>query len=192
MHSTVYNSDKIIGSGRWARVYRASVSENTSLTRWVAIKVKSRKHDSVGYLEGIIHSHLHHPHIVDIYYHLSSGGFDFLVLELCNNGTLLDLLTSRTTLTLFETRRLVIQIIGASEYVENQGYVHRDIKPANILLDDQMHPKLGDFGLADNVDIDSPLTGFCGTSAYAAPEVIRPPTEGYSGPCDIWSILVVM
>ena len=192
MHSTGYNLNKILGSGRWARVYQASVSDTRPMTRWVAIKVKSRKHDPLGYLEGILHSHLHHPHIVDIYGQFSSGDLDFLVLELCRNGTLLELLASRTTLTLFEVRRLTIQILGASKYVERKGYVHRDIKPANILLDDQMQPKLGDFGLADVVDIESPLVIYCGTSEYAAPEVIKPPPEGYSGSCDTWSIVVVM
>jgi cell cycle serine/threonine-protein kinase CDC5/MSD2 len=180
-----------IGSGRWGKVYRASVFHAT-FVRYVAVKVKVRKLDPQGYLEGWIHSDLYHPHVVDIHRHFTYRDWDFLVLELCCNGSLFSFIQKRATLTLFETRQIIIQLLGALKYIHGQEYVHRDVKPENIFFDGRMNLKLGDFGLTDVVSTDSPLAKYCGTSEYAAPEVIEPPKEGYGASCDFWSTGVLM
>ncbi|WVZ60722.1 hypothetical protein U9M48_010706 [Paspalum notatum var. saurae] len=56
-----------------------------------------------------------------------------------------------------------------------QVIVHRDIKPSNVLLDDEMHGRLGDFGLARLCDhgANSYTTRVVGTTGYLAPELMR-------------------
>lgn len=50
------------------------------------------------------------------------------------------------------TRFYAAEIINALEYLQKQNIIHRDIKPQNILIDDNFHIKLTDFGAAKNID----------------------------------------
>lgn len=68
-----------------------------------------------------------------------------------------------------------LQISDALAYIHGHGLVHRDLKPSNILVDDDRHVKLMDFGLAKFLAEDSGVTAsgrIVGTYRYMAPEQI--------------------
>jgi eukaryotic-like serine/threonine-protein kinase len=71
--------------------------------------------------------------------------------------------------------RIGVQVAEALAYAHQQGVLHRDIKPGNLLLDDQGHVWITDFGLAKSDDHeDLTDTGeLIGTLRYLAPEVFR-------------------
>ena len=67
----------------------------------------------------------------------------------------------------------------------------RDLKPENLLLDDALNIKIIDFGFATMTPPGQLLSTFCGSPAYAAPEMIT--AQRYMGPAaDVWSMGVIL
>ncbi|KAI8825061.1 kinase-like domain-containing protein [Fimicolochytrium jonesii] len=88
-----------------------------------------------------------------------------------------------------QARFVFRQIISAVQYLHTLGVVHRDIKDENILVNENFHVKLIDFGSAAFIP---PPAGklfdrFLGTIQYASPEILR--GEKYRGPeAEIWAL----
>ena len=142
-----------------------------------------------------IHSKLSHPNIVAFYRAFSFHTSTYVVLELCPNGSLADMLKKRKYLTLPEIRRFVIQICGAVKYLHHRHIVHRDLKTGNLFLDDNMNVKVGDFGLAALLVTEKEMevkrrTTMCGTPNYLAPEILEK-GKGHDEKVDLWAIGVV-
>ncbi|HEY9105092.1 MAG TPA: serine/threonine-protein kinase [Roseateles sp.] len=122
-------------------------------------------------------------------------GRAFLVLEHVAGQGLSDHVRGRP---LAERVRLLVSIAGAVEYAHAQLIVHRDLKPSNVMVDEQGHPKLLDFGIAGLLDdsgqqADHALTQITGrrlTPAYAAPEQITGGAVGVAA--DIYSLGVML
>lgn len=102
----------------------------------------------------------------------------YLIMQLAENGTLLDYVRERKFLDEPQSRTLFKQLVSAVEYIHSKGVVHRDIKCENLLLDENWNLKLIDFGFArkdtrtpDNQVILSKT--FCGSYAYASPEILK-------------------
>lgn len=60
--------------------------------------------------------------------------------------------------------------------------IHRDIKPSNLLLGDNGHVKIADFGVSKEFEgADALLSCTAGTPAFMAPEMINEEAQGFSG-----------
>ncbi|MBS2032885.1 MAG: serine/threonine protein kinase [Deltaproteobacteria bacterium] len=67
----------------------------------------------------------------------------------------------------------LLQICEALAYMHGKGLVHRDLKPANVMVDDDRHVRVMDFGLAKFLAEEEPVTAtgkIVGTYRYMAPE----------------------
>ena len=110
-----------------------------------------------------------------------------LVMEYLPLGNL----TCHNFITEEDNIQILYQGLQALEYLHSHSppLAHRDIKPENILIQSRTPfvIKLVDFGLAKN---NSPLKTFCGTNAYAAPEIWK--HRHYTAMVDIWSMGVVV
>ncbi|TIB01351.1 hypothetical protein E3P96_02399 [Wallemia ichthyophaga] len=161
----------------------------------VAVKSVSKNHTQLSALVRELHHYrrLSHPHIAQLLEIVATENDIHLVTELCDGGELFDYLVDKGRLSDVEVRRVFGQLMLALHYLHSNGVVHRDLKLENILLDKDGNVKLGDFGFAREFD-DGPgnlMSTWCGTTAYASPEMLR--GEKYGGKqTDIWSSGVIL
>ena len=86
--------------------------------------------------------------------------------------------------------RLGIDICSALELCRKNNVIHRDIKPENIFVSKNGRFKLGDFGIAKNIDKTTSELTKTGTYTYMAPEVYKGAPYGAS--VDIYSLGIVL
>jgi eukaryotic-like serine/threonine-protein kinase len=173
-------------------------AEDKVLTRRVAIKVlhphlagddafrtRFRR-------EAVAAAKLAHPHIVTTYDTGRDGDFAYIVMELVVGTTLARLLRNEGPLPLAKAVDVAIQVADALACAHSHGVVHRDVKPANILLREDGHVKVADFGIAKaGVGGDLTRTGVVmGTAKYLSPEQVSGnPADAGS---DIYALGIVL
>ena len=147
-----------ISRGGMGIVYRAM---DTKLDREVAIKVlppelvsdAERRRRFVQ--EAKAAASLHHPHIAVIHEIDEADGVTFIAMELIEGDKLSDVL-ARERIPLGRSLDLATEVAEGLARAHDKGIVHRDLKPANIMITEEGHAKIIDFGLAKLVE---PLGG---------------------------------
>ena len=190
-----YLKGTFLGRGGFAKCY---IFQNLSTNKITAAKIiaksslgKSREKQKL-INEIKIHKALHHNNIVNFEHYFEDNDNVFLLLELCSNKSLNELLKRRKVLTELEVQVYVLQIIKALKYLHNHRIIHRDLKLSNLFLSENMELKIGDFGLATKLDFEGEKKRtVCGTPNYIAPEILDG-KFGYSFEVDIWSLGVII
>jgi serine/threonine protein kinase len=132
---------------------------------------------------------LDHPNIVR---HYDCGLHDdqyFFAMEFVDCGTLKDVLRQRHMLPWREAAECAIQICAALEHAHDRGIIHRDLKPANLFVSAEGQVKVGDFGLARDLNkarltLEGQTVGTC---RYMAPEQITGDAE-LTGAADLYAL----
>ncbi|KAK4038755.1 hypothetical protein C8A01DRAFT_37322 [Parachaetomium inaequale] len=194
----VYQVGKLLGKGGFAICYEGKAA---GASKRVALKiVKSKmptKMEQKFQTELQIHSKMRHQNIVQFHRAFTFESCTYLVLELCPNGSLMDMVKRRKGLTEPEVRFYTVQIAGAIKYMHAKGIIHRDLKMGNIFLDKYMNAKIGDFGLAALLLTGKDMqvmrrTTLCGTPNYIAPEILEKGKKGHDHMVDIWSLGIIV
>ena len=134
-----------------------------------------------------IHRSVKHKHVVEFYSYFEDKDYIYILLEICNKRSLMEMHKRRRTVTEPELRYFVKQIALACKFLHEQKIVHRDLKLGNLFLNDAMDLKVGDFGLATKIGQkgERKLT-LCGTPNYIAPEILTKRGHGFE--VDVWSL----
>ena len=139
-----------------------------------------------------IHRSLHHPNVLAFEHFFEDKQNVYMLLELCKNQTMNELLKRRKRLTEIEVQCYLLQIILGTKYLHAHRVIHRDLKLGNLFLTDKMELKLADFGLATKLEFEGDRKRtVCGTPNYIAPEILSG-KQGHSYEVDIWSIGVIL
>lgn len=197
LHKYGYILGKTIGTGAYGKVKKATSLKPKK--REVAVKIISKKKSPKDILEKFLPREIEtlksveHENIVELYEKIETEDMIYLIMEYVEGGDLLDFINSKRYLSESLARSLFTDLLKAVEKCHSLNIVHRDLKCENLLLtskDKLPKLKLTDFGFARTFD-DKKLETYCGSYAYAAPEVIL--GEPYVGePVDIWSMGVIL
>lgn len=172
-----FNANRVIGHGAFGTVYKGILPDTGDI-----IAVKRCSHSGQGNDEFLselsIIGTLRHRNLVRLQGWCHEKGEILLVYDLMPNGSLdKALFEARTPLPWPHRRKILLGVASALAYLhqecENQ-VIHRDVKTSNIMLDEGFNARLGDFGLARQVEHDkSPdATAAAGTMGYLAPEYL--------------------
>ena len=189
-----YSKGRFLGKGGFARCYEFCSTETRKLTASKIVPkaslTKSRAKQKL-MTEIKIHRSLHHPNIVGFEHFFEDSENVYILLELCTNQTMNELLRRRKRLTELEVQCYLQQVISALVYLHAHKVIHRDLKLGNFFMSDKMEIKIGDFGLATKLEFEGEKKRtICGTPNYIAPEVLDG-KMGHSYEVDIWSLGVV-
>lgn len=169
-----------IGHGGMGVVYRA---RHLLLNREVALKLirpeKMRDEASTASFKARFRreaesvASINHPNVVQIY---ETGDYDgtlFLAMELVKGQSLQKHIDSNGVMSPQAAAGMFIKLAMGLQAVHEKQIIHRDLKPENILLNEQLEPKISDFGLARPLEGASHETAAgtpVGTPAYMSPE----------------------
>jgi tetratricopeptide (TPR) repeat protein len=143
--------------------------------------------------ESRIAASLDHPNIVPIYEAGEQEGVLFIAMRYVEGTDLGRLIRDDGALPLDRAVTIVSQVGSALDAAHRRGLVHRDVKPSNILVGEDDHAYLTDFGLIKGREADTSLTKsgqFMGSVDYAAPEQIM--GQEIDGRADVYSLGCVL
>ena len=168
---------QVLGKGSFGEVY---LVEKLSSHKLYAMKVLSKgqimSQNLVKYAltERDVLSITNHPFIVRLNYAFQTNRKLFLILDYCQGGDLSEYIEKEKRFSEDRARIYLSEILLALEDLHKRDIIYRDLKPDNVVLDEEGHALLTDFGLSKQGIMDNfAAKSFCGSVAYLAPEMIK-------------------
>ncbi|KAG7028725.1 putative serine/threonine-protein kinase PBL19 [Cucurbita argyrosperma subsp. argyrosperma] len=196
-----------IGQGGFGSVFKGSIKPIDGKGDPLVVAIKQLSKDGLqGHKQWLAEVQflgiVEHPNLVQLVGYCAVDGTRgiqrLLVYEYMTNRSLEDHLFNKALPTLAWKTRLQI-VLGAAQGLAylHEGLevqiIYRDFKSSNVLLDENFHPKLSDFGLAregPEFGRTHVSTAVMGTNGYAAPDYIK--TGHLTAKSDVWSYGVVL
>uniref|UniRef100_A0A3B5LKJ5 calcium/calmodulin-dependent protein kinase n=1 Tax=Xiphophorus couchianus TaxID=32473 RepID=A0A3B5LKJ5_9TELE len=136
------------------------------------------------YREIAILKKLDHPNVVKLVEVLDDPDEDGVHMEVPTDNPLTE----------DQARFYFRDVVLGIEYLHYHKIIHRDIKPSNLLLGDDGHVKIADFGVSNEFEgHDALLSSTAGTPAFMAPEMMSELQQSFSGKAlDVWAMGVTL
>ncbi|NXG61613.1 KKCC2 kinase, partial [Hemiprocne comata] len=151
------------------------------------------------YQEIAILKKLDHPNVVKLVEVLDDPSEDHLYMGgeqtpfCCLHSPVMEIPTLKP-LSEDQARFYFQDLIKGIEYLHYQKIIHRDIKPSNLLVGEDGHVKIADFGVSNEFKgADALLTNTVGTPAFMAPETLSETRKIFSGKAlDVWAMGITL
>jgi serum/glucocorticoid-regulated kinase 2 len=206
-----YEPLKVIGTGGFGQVM---VARHKGTGQLVAIKTLSKRalaqHHQIEHSlseKAVLTLCRNHPFIVQLHAAFQTIDHLHLVLDYCPGGELFFHLSQVGRFQEHQAAFYLAEVLLALEHLHRHNVIYRDLKPENVLLDQDGHVRLADFGLSKlGVDDQTLAMTFCGSIEYLAPEVLAmgkhqglptspmsplpamPAPRGYGRAADFWAL----
>lgn len=184
-----------------ARSGMASIWKATDLRsgQFVAIKIPHPEMEADPALferferEGEIGEKLDHPGVMKVFGEEKRSS-KYMVMEWLDGKLLRNIIHEHKKLPPERAIKITLEILDALDYIHHNGVVHRDMKPENIMLDQDDHIKLIDFGIAGKEGARrltfSKLSQVMGTPDYISPEQVK--GKRGDGRSDIYAVGIML
>ncbi|CAN6714652.1 unnamed protein product [Malus baccata var. baccata] len=184
----------VIGEGGFGRVYKGRIKVDGDEDRIDVVAIKRLSRDSAQGVPAFraevqLLCQLRHPNLISLIGFCQENGEFIIVYDYMPNGSLLDYLLDPSNiknkdhflLTWKQRLEICIGVARSIHYLHTgvkHAVIHRDVKCSNVLLDQNLVPKLSDFGLSKTgppvlsnalIRLNSAVAG---THGYADPEYI--------------------
>ena len=190
-----FNILKVIGRGSYAKVLLAEQKKPSKLYAMKVVKKElltdDEDFDWVQTEKHVFEVASNHPYLVGLHSCFQSESRLFFVIEFVRGGDLMFHMQRQRKLPEDHARFYASEICLALNYLHERGIIYRDLKLDNVLLDEDGHIKLTDYGMCKEGLLKEDTTNtFCGTPNYIAPEIIR--GQSYSYSVDWWALGVLL
>lgn len=188
-----------VDSGGFGSVFKEEMIDATGAKKIVAAKViKQDEFEASAKYEIAVASKVSHKTIVKFeaftddqpYKDEGTGKIKLrpvIVMEYYPNGSLHNMLSNPISEWRDSLRSIcAIGIAEGMRVLHENNIIHRDLKPLNVILDQNLEPKIADFGLARELEGDAQARTEGGTNNYAAPEKSR------GRPSDLWGYGLIL
>ncbi|KAM4046111.1 protein kinase C delta type-like [Anomaloglossus baeobatrachus] len=167
---------KILGEGSYGKVMLAT---HQACQKQLAVKMVKKRllvkdsRDDVLIERQVLEMIRKSPFISRAFATFQSQDYVFYAMEYLSGGDLRGFMTTYAPIPIPAIRFIAAELICGLQFLHSRGIIHRDIKSDNILLDNNGHLKIADFGLAVmNIFGNAKTTGWAGTLKYMAPEIL--------------------
>lgn len=189
---SIYERVLQVGEGTYGKVFKARNVDTGRMAALKRLRMESEKDGMpiTAVREIKLLQSLRHSSIVALREIMIESGSIYMAFEYLDHDLAGLLANPELQLNQANVKFLFRQMVDGLAYLHHKGILHRDIKGSNILVDNQGHIKLADFGLARTIDKSNPNAHYTNrviTLWYKPPELLLGATV-YSGEIDVWGM----